>query len=103
LETFYQSFFVQFYKKFLFDGLLDFLPSHESGRATQHGHTQTKLKANQLTDESRLVQFEKVQVIDVGFDITDQLLIRFLHLSDTGEKMGVQSDCTSLFVGFKRA
>jgi hypothetical protein len=28
-------------------------------------------------------------LISVGFDVTDQLLIRFLHSSDTGEKMGM--------------
>jgi hypothetical protein len=27
-------------------------------------------------------------IISVGFDVTDQLLIRFLHSSDTGEKNG---------------
>jgi hypothetical protein len=29
-------------------------------------------------------------IISVGFDVTDQLLTRFLHLSITGEKMGMQ-------------
>jgi hypothetical protein len=29
-------------------------------------------------------------IVSVSFDETDQLLIRFLHSSDTGEKMGVQ-------------
>jgi hypothetical protein len=29
-------------------------------------------------------------IINVGFDTTDQLLIRFLHSSDTGEKMGIK-------------
>jgi hypothetical protein len=29
-------------------------------------------------------------IISVGFDVTDQLLIRFSASSDTGEKMGVQ-------------
>jgi hypothetical protein len=29
-------------------------------------------------------------IISVAFDITDQLLIRFLHSLDTGEKMAVQ-------------
>jgi hypothetical protein len=33
-----------FHKEFQIDALLDFHPSHESGRATQHGHTQTKLR-----------------------------------------------------------
>jgi hypothetical protein len=42
-------------------------------------------------------------IINVGFDITDQLPIRFLHSSDTGEKIGVLSDSTLLFVGLKRA
>jgi hypothetical protein len=31
----------------------------------------------------------------VGFNVTDQLLIRFLHLSDTGGNMVVQWDSTS--------
>jgi hypothetical protein len=28
--------------------------------------------------------------ISVDFDVTDKRLINFLHLSDTGEKIGVQ-------------
>jgi hypothetical protein len=53
----------QFHKQFQIDALLDFHPVHESGRATQCGHTQTKLrgKTNDI-DESSLVRFEKVQV-----------------------------------------
>jgi hypothetical protein len=31
-----------------------------------------------------------LEIISVGFYVTDQLLIRFLHSSGTGEKMGVQ-------------
>jgi hypothetical protein len=31
----------------------------------------------------------------VGFDITDQLVIRFSAFTDTGVKMGVQLDSTS--------
>jgi hypothetical protein len=33
----------------------------------------------------------------MGFNTTDQLLIRFLHSSDTGEKMEVQWDSTSVW------
>jgi hypothetical protein len=29
-------------------------------------------------------------IISVGFDVTDQLLIEYLHSSNTGEEMGVQ-------------
>jgi hypothetical protein len=29
-------------------------------------------------------------IISVGSNVTDQLQIRFFHLSDIGEKMGVQ-------------
>jgi hypothetical protein len=40
---------------------------------------------------SRLVSYidEIIGIISVGFDVTDQLLIKF-SASDTGEKMGVQ-------------
>jgi hypothetical protein len=31
---------------------------------------------------------ELLGIINVGFDITDELLIMFLHLSGTGEKNG---------------
>jgi hypothetical protein len=31
----------------------------------------------------------------MGFHVVDQLLIRFLHLSDTVVKMGVQGESTS--------
>jgi hypothetical protein len=43
--------------------LLDFHPSHESGRATQHGHTQTELRGKPTDIERRvsIVPFEKVQ------------------------------------------
>jgi hypothetical protein len=36
-------------------------------------------------------------IISVGFNITDQLLIKFFALSNTGEKIG------SVFIGFKKA
>jgi hypothetical protein len=48
-------FFFQFHKKFQTDALLNFRPSHESGIATQHGHTQTKLRGKP-TDIERRVQ-----------------------------------------------
>jgi hypothetical protein len=35
-----------------------------------------------------------LQLSIVDFDITNQLLIRFMYLSDTGEEMGVQWDNT---------
>jgi hypothetical protein len=47
--------YFQFHKKFQIDALLDFHPSHESGRATQHGHTQTKLRGK-LNDIERRVR-----------------------------------------------
>jgi hypothetical protein len=46
--SFFFFFFFQFHKKFQIDALLDFHPSHESNRATQHGHTQSS-ETNQLT------------------------------------------------------
>jgi hypothetical protein len=33
---------------------------------------------------------EIIGIISVGFNVTDQLLIRFLQSSDSGEEMGVQ-------------
>jgi hypothetical protein len=38
---------------------------------------------------------ELLGIISVGFDITDQLLIRFSALISYSRKMGVQRDCTS--------
>jgi hypothetical protein len=29
-------------------------------------------------------------IISVGFNVTDKLMIDFVHSSDTGDKMGVQ-------------
>jgi hypothetical protein len=42
-------------------------------------------------------------IISVGFDITDQLPIRFLHLSDIGEKMGYSETLHLLFMNFMKA
>jgi hypothetical protein len=50
----FSSEFFQFSKKFQIDVLLDFHPSHESCSATQHRHTQTKLR-RKLTDKASLV------------------------------------------------
>jgi hypothetical protein len=41
------------------------------------------------------MQVKLLGIINVGFEVTDQLLIRFLYLSDIGEKMGVLWDTTS--------
>jgi hypothetical protein len=38
----------------------------------------------------------------VGFDVTDQLLIRFLHSSDNGEKMH-NENVQKLFIDFTKA
>jgi hypothetical protein len=44
-------------------------------------------------------------IISMGFDVTDQLLLRFflLHSSDTGEKMEYNEAVHQLFVAFKKA
>jgi hypothetical protein len=57
------KFFFQFHKKLQIDAELDFHTSHKSGRATQHGHTQAKLRGKPTDKErwSSLVWFEKVQ------------------------------------------
>jgi hypothetical protein len=56
-------FFFNLRRNFRLIALLDFHPNHESWRATQHGHTQTKLKGKPTyTDESSLVLFEKLQI-----------------------------------------
>jgi hypothetical protein len=39
----------------------------------------------------------------VGFDVTDQLVNRFLHSSDTGEKMAYNERVHQLFTEFKKA
>jgi hypothetical protein len=36
------------------------------------------------------IQMKLLRIINVVFNITDQLLTRFLHLSDAEEKMGIQ-------------
>jgi hypothetical protein len=36
------------------------------------------------------MQTKLLEIISVGFAITDQLLVIFLHSSGTGEKMGGQ-------------
>jgi hypothetical protein len=40
-------------------------------------------------------------IISVDFNLTDQSLIRFLHSSDTREKLGVQVH--DVFIDFKKA
>jgi Holliday junction resolvasome RuvABC ATP-dependent DNA helicase subunit len=42
-------------------------------------------------------------IISVGFDIIDQLLIRYLHSSETGEKMGIQWIVHQLFTELKKS
>jgi hypothetical protein len=41
------------------------------------------------------IHIKLLAVITKGFDVTDQLLIRFLYPSDTGKKIGVLWDSTS--------
>jgi hypothetical protein len=41
--------------------------------------------------------------ISVDFDVTDQLLISFLHSSDTGKKWEYNGVVHQLFVDFKKA
>jgi hypothetical protein len=41
--------------------------------------------------------------ISVDFDVTDQLLIRFLHSSDTGKKVGIQRDSTTAIHRFQES
>jgi hypothetical protein len=42
-------------------------------------------------------------IISVGFDITDQLLIRFFNSIDTGEKWEYRETVHHLFIDFKKA
>jgi hypothetical protein len=42
-------------------------------------------------------------IISVGFDITDQLQIRFLHSSYTGEKWECNETVHQLFIDFMKA
>jgi hypothetical protein len=46
--------FFQFYKKFQIDALLDFQPSLETGKTTQHGHTQATLRGKPTYIERRV-------------------------------------------------
>jgi hypothetical protein len=48
------GFFFRFHKTFQIDALLDFHLSHESCRATQRGHTQTKLRGKPTDIERRI-------------------------------------------------
>jgi hypothetical protein len=43
-----------------------------------------------------------LRIIRVGFNVTDQLLLRFLHSSDTGEKWEYDA-VHQLFMDFKKA
>jgi hypothetical protein len=52
--VFFSFLLLLFHKKFHIDELLDFHPSHESGRATQHGHTQTELRGKPIDIERRV-------------------------------------------------
>jgi hypothetical protein len=45
---------------------------------------------------------EVILVISVGFVVTDRLLIKFLHLSDTGEKWEYSETVHQLFVDFNK-
>jgi hypothetical protein len=47
------SAFYQFRNKVRIDAPLNSLPSHESGRTTQHGHTQTNLRSKPTDTETR--------------------------------------------------
>jgi hypothetical protein len=42
-------------------------------------------------------------IINVGFDVTHQLLIKFLYLSDIGEKWEYHETLHRLFIDFKKA
>jgi hypothetical protein len=42
-------------------------------------------------------------IISVGFDVTYQLLIRFLHSSDTGKNWEYSDSIHQLFIDFKKA
>jgi hypothetical protein len=42
-------------------------------------------------------------IIIVGFDVIDQLLIRFLYSSDTGENWEYNETVYQLFIDFKKA
>jgi hypothetical protein len=52
--------------------------------------TSYKIVFNILPSSLSLYTDEIIEDNQLGFDITDQLLIEYLHLSDTGEKIGVQ-------------
>jgi hypothetical protein len=55
-------------------------------------------------DSQGYLQMKLLEIISMGFDITDQLLMRlFLHLSDTGEKCEYNETVHQLLVGFKKA
>jgi hypothetical protein len=41
--------------------------------------------------------------ISVDFDVTDQLLIRYLHSSDTGKKWKYNETVHQLFIDFRKA
>jgi hypothetical protein len=42
-------------------------------------------------------------IISVGFDVTNKLLIRFLHSSDNGKKWEYNETVLQLFIDFKKA
>jgi hypothetical protein len=57
-------------------------------RGTSLLSTSHKILSNILL--SRLSAYKIIEVTSVGFGVAEQLLVRFLHSSDTGEKMGIQ-------------
>jgi hypothetical protein len=51
---------------------------------------------------SRLNLSKLLKMISVDLDVADHLLMRLLHSSDTGEKMGGQRDGTSAIRRFQQ-
>jgi hypothetical protein len=73
------------------------LPVHKKGDRTDCSNyrgiallTNSYKIVSNIFSQGVHIQMKLIGIITVGFDVTDQLLIRFFALSDTGEIMGVQ-------------
>jgi hypothetical protein len=62
----------------------------------------TKLKTMNITVLMN-ISIKSLGIISVGFDLTDQLLIRILHSSGTGKKCEYNETVHQLLVDFKKA
>jgi hypothetical protein len=74
--------------------LLDFHPSHESGRTTQHGHTQTEIRGKPIDIER---QFQSCSIWEASRSITYHLLPTPTSFHGRVRAIPLFYSCTFLF------